>query len=80
MKIRFPFQKFQHSLREENYFCTFSGKGVCFKPNETFISHYIKARKEGKFYVFPSKSERLKNSTVPYLQNILNKKTPRKHT
>ena len=31
-------------------------------------------RKEDKFHVLAAKTERLKNSTVPYFQKILNEK------
>ena len=36
--------------------------------------HCMKTRKEDIYYVLPAKTERLKNSTVPYLQKILNEK------
>ena len=39
----------------------------------------MSTRKKEKFHVLAAKTERIKNSTVPYLQKILNAKTPRKY-
>jgi hypothetical protein len=37
-------------------------------------AHCMNTRKEDKFHVLAAKTERLKNSTVPYLRKILNEK------